>query len=361
MRVGLDGRYAEENLAGIGKYIKYLAKGLADNGIECLIFYSQPPLTSFDEKRIRSVILRSSNKYLYEQVLLPKALKINSIDLYHATGNTGISLLSKIPSVVTIHDIIPLEMHDYFERSKLPFISRQLYVVRLKIACVRAKKIIVSSHFIKKSLIKKLHIEKNKIVVVPLGLSIEKNLVEHSFNVVNGGYIINHGGIERRKNLERLLYGFQRVHIKNPRLKLVITGENDYLRVRLEKLIRELHLQGHIVFTGYVDEKTLWTLIKNSICVCYPTLMEGFGLPILEGFAAGVPVITSKTSSLPEVAMGAALLIDPESISEIVLSIEKVLKGERLIQRMVAKGKKRAIKYNWQRTTEETLLVYRTA
>lgn len=361
MRVGIDGRYAEGKLAGIGKYIKYLSIGLSRLEVGCTIFYSRQPEIKIQGRGIKSVILKSSNRYFFEQVLLPKALKKERVDLYHATSNTGVPLFCSFPAVLTIHDIIPLEFKNYFDSSKLPFLSRFLYIFRLKISLFKAKRIIVISEYTKRALISKFGIEEDKVKVIRSGISGVKASGKLPAGIEKEKYILNHGGIDIRKNLERLIRAFAKFHSKFPDLKLVITGENQLLRRNLNVSAETLKIKDNIVFIGYVDEPTLWSLIKFSSCICYPTLVEGFGFPVLEGFVAGVPVISSKSTSILEIASDAALLINPKSESEIISALFTVLTDKVLAKKMTIKGKEEAKKYNWRKTALNTLGIYKEA
>lgn len=206
------------------------------------------------------------------------------------------------------------------------------------------------SEFTKESLMKRLKIKEDKISVVPLGVA-EINEGKLPKELVGQKYILNHGGLDIRKNIERLIKAFVLVHKEFPDLKLVITGKNPYLKLKHD---------DSVIFTGYVDEKTLWALIKNAFCICYPSLTEGFGMPVLEGFKSGVPVICSNTTSLPEIAGDAALLVNPLKEKEIARAIIKVLSDEKLAQSMIEKGKKIAEKFTWEKTIEKTLEIYKS-
>ena len=155
-----------------------------------------------------------------------------------------------------------------------------------------------------------------------------------------------------------MIEAFVTIHEKRRDINLVITGENKRIRENLEELIRKFNLKESVIFTGYVDDKTLTTIIKSALLVCYPTLSEGFGFPVLEGFGAGVPVISSNTSAIPEIAGKAALLINPESTLEISNAIQKVLSGKSLAQNMILKGKSRYNEFSWEKSINEYIDLY---
>jgi len=359
MKIGFDGRYAEGDLVGIGKYIKYLTTGLSDRGIKVTIFYSKKPKYPILGKNISSRILYSINRYIFEQIKLPKALKEEKVNVYHALGSIGVPWFCPIPAVLTVHDIIPLLIKDYFKYSKYKIISKFSYWFRLKTSLWKAKRVIADSEFTKKTLVEKLNTKPIKIKVIYLGApEVNHKTNELPQGLEPGKYILNHGGIDIRKNLDRLIKAFARVVSEIPELKLVITGENKNMEGGLKNQVRNLRIENSVIFPGYVEEEILWSLIRQANCVCYPSLIEGFGGPVLEGFAAGVPVITSNTSSLPEVAGDAALLVEPESEKEITQAILGVTRDKKTRDMLIEKGKERVKEFSWEKTAGETLKIY---
>lgn len=358
MKIGFDGRYAEEDLVGVGKYIKELLIELDNLGIECVIFYSKSPEVKIEGKNIKPVVLGSKNRYIFEQILLPLALKHEKVDMYHALGNIGVPLFCPVPAIVTVHDIIPLEIKDYFSYSPLPFLSKISYASRLFLSLKKSLKIVTDSNYVRNQIIKRFKINKDKVKTIYLGAPeiLSGGILPKEFE--DKEYILNHGGIDIRKNLNRLIEAFALVHMNHPQLNLVITGENKRIKKELTKLISKLKLDNSVIFTGYVDDKTLSAIIKNAIMECYPTLSEGFGFPILEGFAYKVPVISSKTSSIPEVAKDAAILINPYKVPEISEAMEKVLADTKLRNNMVIKGISQYNRFNWKKTANEYLSLY---
>lgn len=358
MKIGFDGRYAEGDLVGVGKYIKNHLIELDKLGIECVIFYSSPPKIKIEGKNIKSVVLGFKNRYIFEQILLPLSLKREKVDIYHALGNIGVPLFCPVPAIVTIHDIIPLEIKDYFSYSPLPFLSRFSYTTRLISSLKKAVKIISVSNYVKDQVIKKLKIGANKIKVIYSGAPEIAKIGDLPKELIGKKYILNHGGMDIRKNLNRLIEAFAKVYINHPQLNLVITGENKRIKADLTKLISKLKLDGSVIFTGYVDDRTLTAIIKNALMECYPTLSEGFGFPILECFALRIPVISSNTSAIPEASGMGAILIDPYNVSQISEAMEKVLTDTKLRNNMVIKGISQYNRFNWKKTANEYLSLY---
>lgn len=356
MIIGFDARYAEGDLVGVGKYIQSLVTGVAESGQTCIVFYSREPKVKIPGTT--AVILNSSNRYHFEQVLLPLALKKYKVDLYHATGNVGVPLFCPVPAILTVHDIIPLEIKYYFSYSPIPFISKISYISRLRSSLYKASKIVTDSLYVKDRLEKKLNVPRGKMQTIYLGSPAIVTPGRLPRSLIGAKYVLNHGGIDIRKNLDRLIEAFALVHRKHGEIKLVITGENKRMRVNLEKLVTKLNLGDSVIFTGYLDDSTLSAVIKSARLICYPTLSEGFGFPVLEGFRFEIPVISSNISSIPEVAGNAAMLINPESVDEITEAVGKVLENPEQAHEMVLKGKAQYNKFNWEKTVNEYLDLY---
>lgn len=357
MIIGFDGRYAEGDLVGVGKYIQNLVQHVSQKE-KCVIFYSKRPKTVIISQNIKSVMLKSPNKYFFEQLSLPRALKIEKVNLYHAAGNMGVPLFCPVPAILTVHDIIPLEVEGYFSYSPFPILSKLSYLIRLKSSLAKANKIVTVSNFVKNELVEKLKVNPDKIKTIYSGMPAmpKGGILPKELRGLK--YILNNGGIDIRKNLDTLTKAFAIVHKKAGDIKLVITGENKRIKHNLEILINKCNLLDSVIFTGYVDDKTLVAIIKSATLVCYPTLSEGFGFPILEAFSLGVPVISSNTSSIPEIAGGAAILVNPKDSRMVAGAILKILNDNKLAQKLKNLGLERVKNFSWEESANEYLNLY---
>ena len=237
MTIGLDARFAQGKLTGVGKYIQALALGLAARHFKVVLFYSQKPQSVLREKGIKTVIL-PGNKYLWEQIYLPQALKREKVTLYHAAGNFGVPLFSNIPAVLTVHDLIPLLQKDYFKQAKIPVFPQKLYYWRTKTSVMKAQRIITDTHWTKKTIINLFKVSPRKINIIYLDSPRPKEIDEKAyiqFGLEKNKYIINNGGLDRRKNLPNLISAFALAEEKMPWLKLVVTGDNPKLLPLLKK------------------------------------------------------------------------------------------------------------------------------
>lgn len=353
MKIGFDGRYATGDLVGIGNYIKNLVEHISMNQT-CVIFYSKKPKYPIEGMNISSVILQTKSDFIFEQILLPISLRKYKINVFHQTGNIGIPIFTCIKSILTVHDLIPLEVKNYFSYSRFPILSKYLYLYRLNSSCLKAKKIVTESAYTKNSL-RKIGINSKKIEVIKLGVNLPLKV---NYRYIKGDYILNNGGIDIRKNLDQLIKAFDNVHKRKPEYKLVITGLNKEILPKLKELVNKLHLQKTVIFVGYVDDMRLASLLKYAKCLCYPSLNEGFGFPILEAFSYGVPVITSNTSSIPEVAKNASIFINPKNKNQIAEAILTVLNDNKLVDNLRMSGFEKVKEFSWRKTANEYLNLY---
>src|SRR3989344_7584373 len=238
----------------------------------------------------------------------------------------------------------------------------------------KAKKIIAISKSTRDDIIEKYRIEAKKIEVVYPGIKLNENLKmkneELKFQISNlkkkygveEDYILYVGTLQPRKNLVRLIEAFISVNSRqqtvngNKKLKLVIAGKKGWMYEEIFKKVKELNLEKEVVFTGYVPDEELPILYKGAKCFALVSLYEGFGFPVLEAMSMGVPVVCSNSSSLPEVAGEAAILVDPKNVEDIRGGIEKILgMSDEEIERLRSQGIKQASKFTWEKTARQTL------
>ena len=171
-------------------------------------------------------------------------------------------------------------------------------------------------------------------------------------------FILYVGTVEPRKNLARLIEAFARITQRYPDLLLAIAGKRGWLCDDLDALVQRLGLQDRVRFLGFIEESEKPILIRAARLFAYPSLYEGFGIPVLEALSCGTPVLSSNASSMPEIAGDAALLVEPTSTSQIAEALRILLEDEGLRMSMIARGFKRALQFDWRSTAEQTLKVY---
>ncbi|MFC1498419.1 glycosyltransferase family 4 protein [Verrucomicrobiota bacterium] len=289
-------------------------------------------------------------------------------DLIHFFYNWSFPFRKKVPSVLTIHDVIPFT----FREAMGAFRNRFIYKPSLRMACRLNNVITTVSEYSKKDISEKTGTPLSKINVIYNGLRNPDTLdseikiqLEKKFNLENG-CILNVGGIHERKNIPRLIEAFAEF-VKNKGYKgnLLITGSvsgapyQEKMKKICDEAITRANMKGRVIFTGFISEKELDILLEIADVFIYPSLYEGFGIPILESMQAGTPVITSAATAMPEVADGAAILVDPYNVEQMALELSRVLCDKSLRNDLIAKGKKRARTFSWEKNGGEYMDLYK--
>ncbi len=358
---------------GIGRYISELVPAMRaeDPTLELTPFHarwrgspSEAPLTT--DGRYPGVEVPWSIRTLYPawdrfaRPQLPTSLALH--DVVHATNHAAVPPVRRGQRlVVTVHDLA-------FERYPDLFPRRWLWLYRrgLRAAIERADAILVPSQSVRDDLIRRADVDAERVFATALGASprigsaemIENDREELADHGITPPYILAVGTIEPRKNLVRLVRAYRRLAGQGFPQSLVLIGDDgwgaDELRVELDK-----EGPGCIVKAGGLSSNTLATAYADADVVAYVSLYEGFGLPVLEAMSAGAPVVTSNTSSLPEVAGGAALLVDPQDVEAIAAALERVLTDAALADDLRRRGRAHAATFTWGATARATLDVYR--
>ena len=202
-------------------------------------------------------------------------------------------------------------------------------------------------------------INESKISVIYNGY--EKQTTEKTYSVKQKKYILFVGTIQPRKNLETLIDTFEKFIQTNKNFKLVIVGKKGWLYDDIFEKVKKLKLEDKVIFTGHITDEDLVSYYKNAFCLALPSLYEGFGMPVLEALALGVPVIASDIPVLREVAGPAAMYVPPGSEDEMAHVLSDLLHNESRRDVLRGMGLKRAAHFSWEKASRETLDVYRAA
>ena len=306
----------------------------------------------------------------WEQIELPKAAKKEACDLLHCTSNTA-PLLTDIPTLVTLHDIIYLESVSIFKKEgtwyqKLGNMYRRFVVPTV----VRnAAKVITVSTYEKRRIQHFFKLNEAQLTAVynGVGAHFEKVTDGETLAKIKEKYSLPErfffflGNTDPKKNTKGVLQAFADFNKKqSKKYHLVML---DYDQAELTKLLQQIDepaLQEFIHLTGYVPNEELPAIISQAQAFLYPSLRESFGIPILEGMACGVPVITSTTSSMPEVAGedGAAILVNPLQTQEITKAMQRVVEDQALAKLLTEKGILRAKQFSWAHMAKSVLALY---
>jgi glycosyltransferase involved in cell wall biosynthesis len=272
------------------------------------------------------------------------------------------------PTVVTIHDLGYLhfpEAHPLRQRAYLDWSTRT--------SALKATKVIADSQATRRDLIEAYGADPDKVTVVHLGRdpAFGAELAEESVSASRvryglaegGGYLLYVGTLQPRKNLPRLVDAYARLvsALGDRAPRLVLAGKIGWMSQDLSAMVDRLGLAGRVVLPGYVAPQDLPAVLSGATAFVYPSLYEGFGLPVLEAGACGVPVITSNTSSLPEVAGDAAILVDPLDVEALAAAMAQLLTDDGLCAELSRKGRENARRFSWERCAAETLQVLEAA
>lgn len=379
MKIGINAHLLSPDesyrAAGVSNYTEHLLRGLGheDKTNDYQIFVgpwarditktqSLNLGSNFLWKPSRCATNRVILRFLWEQLLQP--LHCKNLDVVHGLVNVvplaGVASASR---VVTIHDLVFLLFSD-----KHPAMQRRYLEIMTRASVGRSRYVIAVSENTRQDVIRLLHAPPEKVITVPEAagpefMPLPADQVEN-FRSKRGlpeRFFFYLGTLEPRKNIPALLRGY--AHLRNEQSdvpSLVIAGPKGWLYDEIFTLVRELELESHVTFPGFVprDELTLW--FNAALCFIYLSEYEGFGLPPLQAMACGVPVIVNNVSSLPEVVGEAGLLVAANDASEVSLSLRRLCDpSEHHFWSQVAL--ERAREFSWQRAARETLQIYRMA
>lgn len=282
--------------------------------------------------------------------------------IYHETNFIPASYAGKL--VISAHDLSYIRYPEYHPKERVNYLNRELPK-----ALQRADKIIAVSEFSRQELLACFNLDPHKVVTVLNGVDkefmprkaeqVQPILDKH--HIQYHQYILSVCTLEPRKNLSKLLQAFSLLPAKLRRsYPIVLVGGKGWNNQQMLNLAKPLLDAGELIITGYVPQSDLPSLYSGAKIFAYPSLYEGFGLPVLEAMASGVPVVTSNNSCLPEVSAGAALEIDPLSVEKIADALQRLLEDEALANACITKGLARAKLLTWDRCVEETVAVYRS-
>jgi glycosyltransferase involved in cell wall biosynthesis len=266
-------------------------------------------------------------------------------------------------AVVTIHDMV-LKRFPQTMRARTKYLLKWSMRGTLR----RASRVVTDSEFSKREIMAYYRYPANRIQVVYLGVDTGKCTQEIDRGArakvcqkygIPGEYLLYLGMLEPRKNLERLIRAYARVQSRTAGVPhLVLAGGKGWRFAGIFRTVRELGLEHRVFFPGYIAEEDKPALLAGASVFCFPSLYEGFGLPVLEAMACGVPVLTANGSALPEVAGEAALLVDPFSVEEIARGMERLCFDEPLRTALRAKGLERVKRFTWERTAAALYALY---
>jgi len=367
MRIAIDARMAKTR-GGIGTYTRELISQLVeiDRENRYFIFINTPVKQNIVVNAANFSMIESSvtrrhylTKDIWHQLFLPFFLKNNHIDVYF-NPRYILPYFSGSKMVVTIHDMIAFLYPEIW-----PGVSGFRIRQYIKISSKRADKILTVSNCAKNDIMRILNVPEEKIKVIPCGINKElynpnydkslQNAMIKKYRIIKK-FILAIGPMGKRKNHDRLIQAYSNLpNTIKEEYQLVITGEKKGCYQDLLKIIDQLDLYEAIIFPGFIPEKEMPVLINAASIFIFPSLYEGFGIPLLEAMACGTPLLASNVSSVLEVAGNAVLLFNLRSIQEMAYAIKRLISDEVLRKRLIHRGFLRIKKYSWKTSTKGLL------
>jgi glycosyltransferase involved in cell wall biosynthesis len=348
--------------AGISTYINYLLSHLSlESHLDYHVFVGHN--VSMDAVKLPFTRTKYATQHplqriIWEQTVLPVWLKYLHADLLHAPAFIG-PVLSSCPQIITVHDLSFIRFPHFFKK------QNRVYLKLLTgVSCRRAKAVIAVSHFTASEVHNLLRVPQNKIHTIYHGVDPrfqplpEQDVTE--FRIQMGlpeRFILFLGTLEPRKNLKQLIRAYAMLRDKS--VHLVLAGAQGWFYKELYELVDSLSMQNFVHFTGYIkgEHQVLW--YNAAEVFAYLSTYEGFGLPVLEALACGIPTITSTSASLPEAGGDGALRVDPDNEEDIIEKLSILLKNDEIRKHLQQIGLEHAKKFSWQRTANATSRLYK--
>ena len=364
MRLLINGYFLAKPKTGMGQYLLQIL--LHQKWVfEIMILipeYLRDETKNLDKslkKNIKYIPMRYTRndllaQMLWEKFIFPKEVQKQKADIVWSPHPT-ISYIPNIYHIMTVHDVIYWNFPKYIPNWKVV-----LYVKLLEKSIPKVSQIITISKFSAQEIENVFGIPSQNIpIITPAS---PKLVLKNITPIIKGKYIFYEGGLDIRKNIPKLIEAFSLITNKYPELKLYIAGNyfKSPLIPDIPALISQYNLQDRVKLIGYISDEDMTRYIKYAEALLYPSLYEGFGIPILEGFSLGTPVITSNIGATKEVGAEAAIGVNPSSAKSIAKGIESILNDDLLRQSIVYKGSERLRDFDWSQSALQLEVLFRT-
>jgi glycosyltransferase involved in cell wall biosynthesis len=348
MNILFDATVLEIPFTGIAKSTLLLYQKCYELNSNIIIngFLKKQPFSDLPENikihRLRDYFYRN----LYSKNSISRTINRFNPDIIHFPWNGNIpSVFKNTKTVMTLHDVLPLEIPNYFGNDT----NKQLYITKTQNDLERCDIVFTDSFYSKKQIENNFHI-KNEIKVNYLAPTMSQRM-DMTFKKPDFEYFVYVGGYDQRKGLDALIKAYFRLYESNKTsCKLIFTGKPGPISADFQRLIEKGRTLGIIEERGYVSDNELSHLISNSVCLLYLSKYEGFGLPPLDAMNLGCPVITTKYSSIPEICGDAALYVEPDNIEEVCEKMSLLEDKKDLRNVLKQKGILQASSFTWEKT-----------
>lgn len=376
MRIGIDLTAAVTQGGGIGRYTRELVHALTrvDQDNHYRFFSAKASVALPVPNSIPTgphIYYRQSpfvEKWHYRlwyrlRLPIPVQLLTGRIDLFHSPDFVLPPVWPSVPTLLTVHDLSFLHYPETFPKTLVRYLNR---VVPWSIQ--RATHVLADSEATKRDLVTLWKIPEEKVTVLlsgvnerfrPVGEAAKLTAVRKTYRIGEAPYLLSVGTIQPRKNYQMLIRAFRPVADKLPH-NLIISGGKGWLYDEMLAEVATQGLEGRVRFIGFVDDADLPTLYSGATLFMFPSMYEGFGLPLLEAMGCGTPVISSDASSLPEVGEGTAVYLSPKDQQSWTDTMLDLLQNKEARAALAQKGVAHAAQFSWQKTAEHLLAIYRS-
>lgn len=365
--IAIDYTPAYEQGGGIGRYARELVAALSAQPptytFRLFVSGARPdshaPFPGFEWKSTRISPAWLARIWQRARLPLPVEVFTGKVDLYHATDFVLPPTLPRTRTLLTVHDLSFVRVPE----AASPRLKAYLDAVVPR-SVRRADHVLADSQATKDDLIALYNVPPEKITVLHSGVDArfqrvnEPNFVREKYKIGSAPYVLSVGTVQPRKNYRRLIEALAMLRQRGCDLHLVVAGGRGWLENPIYETIRTTHMQDYVHFIGFADEADLPALYSAAACFAFPSLYEGFGLPVLEAMSCGTPVVTSGVSSLPEVAGDAALIVDPTRVDAIADAVQRVIEDTHLRDNLIRRGYERARLLSWERSAQQLLQIY---
>lgn len=357
---------------GVGSYAENLLAQLEhvtpELSLLAVLQSDDPALRSAVPTRARTIVVSArifrnfAARLLLEQIYLPWLAWRHKAEVIHSLHYSLPLLPTRARKLVTMHDMTAFLLPALHTRAKgayIRFFIRQAVRRADHLIFVSASALADCRGWFRLPLTNATVVHHGKSNAFhPQAHAAQQQAVALRYSLPDN-YLLYLGTLEPRKNVPMLLRAFGELHTHHPEARLVVAGKKGWHFAEIFDTLRTLRLESAVTFTGYVDEIDKPALLRGATLFVYPSLHEGFGVPVLEAMACGIPTITGNRTSLPEIAGEGALLVDPTSQQQLSAALELLYTSATARASVAARGLSQAAKFSWKKTAEETVAVYR--
>jgi glycosyltransferase involved in cell wall biosynthesis len=357
-KIGVDAREIQNGvITGIGRslanFIKYFNE---HESVHSLVLFAENSIPITLSENIQEVVIKHTQTFIWDQILLPLAIKRNNVSLFYSPYYK-VPFLTRIPVINQVLDLMYLIFAPY--RSALSVWSKIYYFLFGRAFCWKALRVITDSEHAKKDIIRIWRVKPQKVKIISLGIAERYNPVSDESVLrrirlklnLPDKFILYLGNFKPHKNVQALVKAFRIIAEKIIDYDLVLAGPLDAYGMRIKQMVKEYGLQDRTVFTGTIREEDHPEVLLSAATVfVFPTLYEGFGLPPLEAMACGTPVVASNLTAVPEVVGDAAILVNPDDETQLSNAMIKLLKSPEKREKYIKKGFQRVALFGENQT-----------